>query len=391
MSESNFNKECEFAARQKIPRLASITLSFVVTLLIVMLAYTLLVYVDIKTTALGSFDFSSKYKHFVESKAPGEVSKVFVKTGQKVKKGDLLVKMHNKALEESYQEEAIKAKTSELALIRLESERDGIVPKFANQDVVKYAEMVENEMHLYEVDINEFEAEKNELEASYLIAKKEFELMKPLIKGGHVSKFEMQKQKRLVDAAKSEFDNLIKTRVSSIALEIKTAHQKLSTQNKKVARLYEQVLNLDVISPQDGIIASKSITTRGANIKKGDRVLELVDIDSPMQVVLNVSPDEIGFVKIGQIVNVKIDSYDFSIYGKIDGKVTDIAYTPVVKNAETIYEVTVEPATQFLEFKKEQLAIIPGMTCVADILTNKVSLLTYLLKPVMKNYVEGDL
>ena len=110
-----------------------------------------------------------------------------------------------------------------------------------------------------------------------------------------------------------------------------------------------------------------------------------------MLIKLTVPPSEIGFIKIGQPVNIKIDSYDFSIYGNMEGVVSSISYSPAIKNSAMVYEISVTPDNQYLDFKGKKLFIIPGMSCVADILTNKVSLITYLMKPVVKNYVEGGL
>ena len=387
----SFNQECEFIARQKIPRLASITLFFISTLLVAIFAYSFFIEVDVKTTATGAFEFGAKSKHFVESEAPGVVRQVLVKTGQKVSQGEVVMIMENPALIESYNEEKSKLKSLELTLHRLESERDEKNLVFSKEDSQNYPDMVDNERHHFNMDISKYKADKKELEEAYHIADREYQLMLPLLEGGHIASFEMEKQKRKVDSAKAAFEGLDKKRISDAAKEIKETHHKIEGQEKKVARLFEQVKGLKVKAPVEGIVSSKSISVRGANIKKSDRVLELVEPDSDLVVNVTVSPDQIGFLEVGQLVNIKIDSFDFSIYGKVDGEVSSISYTPVLKNATTVYEVSVKPKTQYLEYKEREMNIIPGMTCVVDILTNKVSLMHYLMKPVTKNYTEGDL
>ena len=184
MSNKSFKQECEFIATQRIPRLASITLIFVTTLVIVMIAYSFLIEVDVKTSATGVFEFSSKNKHFVEAPAPGIVDRVLVSSGELVKKGQTIMIMTNAALLESYNEEVLKLKSQELTLVRLEAEKEDRTPVFKASDRTDHPEMVENEIHHYEMDMNHFAEEKRELEQAYRIADKEYQLMLPLLEGG---------------------------------------------------------------------------------------------------------------------------------------------------------------------------------------------------------------
>ncbi len=390
-NQVSFNQQCEFIARQNIPRLASITLFFVSILMVAVFTYSFFVEVDVKATVTGVFEFGAKNKYFVESDAPGVIHEVLVKTGQQVSKGEVLMTMQNQSLIETYDEENSRLKSLQLYLHRLKSEKDGRNLVFSEQDSLKFPEMVKNESYDASMDIKKYQAEKKELEEIYFIADREYELMLPLFEGGHISAFEMEKQKRKVDAAKAALGGIDERRVTKLAEDIKQTYNNIDEQEKKVARLHEQVLGLKVRAPFDGIVSSKSFSTRGANVKKGDRLVELVEPNSEFVVNLTVSPAKIGFIKVGQPVNIKVDSYDFSIYGKIEGEVTSISYTPVLKNATTVYEVSVKPKTQYLEYKGKKMDLISGMTCVVDILTNKVSLMNYLMKPVTKNYTSGNL
>ena len=84
-----------------------------------------------------------------------------------------------------------------------------------------------------------------------------------------------------------------------------------------------------------------------------------------MVVNLTVSPDSIGFIKAGQQANVKIDSYDFSVYGNLDGTVSSI-YTPVIKMQRQCMSHCKNKNT-VPGLQRAKMEIIPGMTCVADI------------------------
>jgi adhesin transport system membrane fusion protein len=87
---------------------------------------------------------------------------------------------------------------------------------------------------------------------------------------------------------------------------------------------------------------------------------------------------------------VKISAYDFSIYGGLKGKVEEISAdsintpSPTNPKGESFYIIRVRTHQNYLESRKGQLFIIPGMMASVDVLTGRKSVLDYLLKPIMK-------
>ena len=88
-------------------------------------------------------------------------------------------------------------------------------------------------------------------------------------------------------------------------------------------------------------------------------------------------------MKTGQLVNVKVSSYDFSRYGTIEGVLEYISATTFVNEDGTRYymgRVSIEK--NYVGRDSKQNLIVPGMTVQADIVTGGKSILAYLLKPI---------
>ena len=124
MNKIDFKNNCEFIARQKIPQLATFTITFISTLIIALIGYSLIMQVDVKTTARGELGYSSKDKVFIETKAEGVLHKMYVSTGDRVRKGDIIAELENTALISSLEEEKVKLVSVDLKIIRLKAEKD---------------------------------------------------------------------------------------------------------------------------------------------------------------------------------------------------------------------------------------------------------------------------
>jgi membrane fusion protein, adhesin transport system len=141
-------------------------------------------------------------------------------------------------------------------------------------------------------------------------------------------------------------------------------------------------------SPVHGVIKSVKISTIGGVVGSGAPVLEIAPIGPKVLVEAKIKPKDIGFVRLGQTAEVKLAGYDFNTYGGLEGKVTHIspdAVTEGDKTGEGHYRVIVTAERNNLKYKGEPLPVIPGMTASVEIKTGERSVLSYLLRPMMKS------
>lgn len=117
-------------------------------------------------------------------------------------------------------------------------------------------------------------------------------------------------------------------------------------------------------------------------MQPGKDIVEIVPLDDALLLEARVQPRDIAFIRPGQDAMVKFTAYDFSIYGGLPAIVENISPDTVVdERGNAFYMVRVR--THKPNFN-EKLPIIPGMTAEVDILTGNKSVLSYLMKPILR-------
>jgi adhesin transport system membrane fusion protein len=147
----------------------------------------------------------------------------------------------------------------------------------------------------------------------------------------------------------------------------------------------------DIHAPMNGVVSNVQITTIGGFVNAGQKLMEVVPMGEKLLVETKVQPKDIAFIRTGQDALVKVTAYDFSIYGGLQGKVVQVSADTIYdeQTKQAYYSVIVETDRSYLKSGDKQLPITPGMICNVDIITGRKSVLTYLLKPVLKAHEEA--
>ena len=157
---------------------------------------------------------------------------------------------------------------------------------------------------------------------------------------------------------------------------------KLNALNEGAVALADKVDKAQVKSPVRGRVQRLLANTVGGVVQPGKDIVEIVPLDDTLVLEARVAPKDIAFIHPGQAATVKFSAYDFSIYGGLDAKVENISPDTMVDERGNAYYL-VRVRTVQAGFS-EKLPIIPGMTAEVDVLTGRKSVLSYLLKPVLK-------
>lgn len=131
-----------------------------------------------------------------------------------------------------------------------------------------------------------------------------------------------------------------------------------------------------------------AITTVGGFVGAGEKVMQIVPVGDNLLIETRIAPKDIAFIKVGDRANVKVTAYDFSIYGGLGGIVRNISADSIYDEAErqAYYTVLVETDRAYLAKNGKRLPILPGMICDVEVITGRKSVLTYLLKPVLRGF-----
>jgi adhesin transport system membrane fusion protein len=143
---------------------------------------------------------------------------------------------------------------------------------------------------------------------------------------------------------------------------------------------------MELRSPVDGVVNDLQVTTIGGFVQAGQKVMEVIPMGDKLLVETRVKPSDIAFIKVGDKALVKVTAYDFSTYGGLDGRVIQVSADSIYDEVEreAYFNVIVETGKSYLESGGRKLPITPGMMTDTQIITGRKSILSYLLKPVLK-------
>jgi adhesin transport system membrane fusion protein len=133
------------------------------------------------------------------------------------------------------------------------------------------------------------------------------------------------------------------------------------------------------------------MNTLGGVVAGGAPVMEIVPVDEKVLVELKIKPADIGFIKVGQAVEIKLSAYDYTVYGALHGKVETLSpdalgdpNNPVAGGDATWYRALVRADPATLKSGGKPLTVLPGMVGTAEIRTGHRSVLSFLLRPMLK-------
>ncbi len=155
-------------------------------------------------------------------------------------------------------------------------------------------------------------------------------------------------------------------------------------ENAKITdKMKNRVDRLEVAAPVRGLVKSLSVNTVGGVVTPGQTLMEIVPLDRPMIVEVRIPPHHIGHLKVGQPVQVKISSFDYSRYGSIEGTL-DYMSASTFQNEDggRYYKGRVRLSQNYVGTDPQRNVIVPGMTVMADIITGDKTIMQYLLKPI---------
>jgi type I secretion membrane fusion protein, HlyD family len=344
--------------------------------------------IDQVTRASGKVIASSR-NQIVQVPDAGLVESILVKEGDMVKQGQVLMRFDTVKAKAAYLEHWTKEVALMAAVARLTAETLGTRPQFP-PEVQEYPEIAANQLALYNARKAALNEDCRLLEQSYQLVQDELGLATPLVAKGDVSKVDILRLNRQAVEIRSKIALRRNKAKEDAQAELSRAQESLESESQTVAQLRKSLENTEITSPMDGIVRNVRVTTVGGVARSGDELLQIVPVDDEMLLECKVKPKDIAFIRPGQPATIKLDAYDYSIYGTLSGEVTFISADTMSEDVrpgveEAYYRVHVKATGRVSAHDaKEPLTIQPGMTATVEIVTGKHSVLKYLTKPITK-------
>lgn len=158
----------------------------------------------------------------------------------------------------------------------------------------------------------------------------------------------------------------------------------------EITKLRERLSRMEIISPVDGIVQDLKYRTIGGVIAPGATVMNVVPTDDVVRAEIRVSTADVGHVREGQLVRIKVQTYDFMRYGVVEGKVSIVsAFSTLDEQQQPYFKTYVDLSKKSMGKTDKEMPILPGMTVQGDIVTDNQTVLKYLLRPVFVAFSQG--
>lgn len=397
-----------------------------VVVMVVLITWAALAPID-EVTKGDAKVIPSKQLQVIQSLDGGIVSEILVKEGQVVEAGQMLLKIDETRATSGVRESAAQTFALQTKLARLKALAEGQsftppTPRPGNQEEQR---VVDEERQLYDARRSEFHAlvgiseqqleqrqqelteaqsKRDSATRSLELSQQELTKTRPLLATGAVSEVEILRLERDVSRARGDKEQATaqsaraqaaiseaRRKIQETELSFRNEARKelsevlgrLNALNEGAVALADKVDKAQVKSPVRGRVQRLLANTVGGVVQPGKDIVEIVPLDDALVLEARVQPKDIAFIHPGQAATVKFTAYDFGIYGGLDAEVENISPDTETDERGTNTYYVVRVRTKQTNFS-DKMPIIPGMTAEVDILTGKKTVLSYLLKPILK-------
>ncbi|MBA0195633.1 HlyD family type I secretion periplasmic adaptor subunit [Pectobacterium brasiliense] len=362
----------------------------------------------------------------------GIITEVFIREGQVVNAGDPLLRLDDTRFASNVGE----TEADRLALLsrieRLNAEINGQELVLSEEITTQAPKIAAGEKELYnsrrqqlhneisgleeqliqrQQELRDFSAKEIQFRNSLGLLQQEIKMSEPLIAEGAISKVEVLRLRRAEVETRGQLDS-IKLSIPRAESAIKESENKIEEtrsryKSEALSQLSEAQTSLNkieatgkaledrvnrtlVVSPVRGIVQQVLVNTIGGVIQPGSDLVEIVPLDDKLLVEAKIRPQDIAFLHPGQDAIIKLTAYDYTIYGGLKGQLEQISPDTVTdKEGNSFYIIRLRTDKNYLGSADKPLLIIPGMVASVDIITGKKTILSYLLKPIIRAKAEA--
>ncbi|MCL9802106.1 MULTISPECIES: HlyD family type I secretion periplasmic adaptor subunit [unclassified Pseudomonas] len=424
--------EVNKALIEDAPRVVRLTIWAIIGFFIFLLLWANFAVIDEVTKGDGKAIPSSKIQK-IQNLEGGIISELFVKEGQIVEAGAPLIRLDDTRFASNVGETEADRLSMLLRVERLSAEVDDRPLNFP-EDVLKAVPgQAKSEESLYisrrqqlhdeigglqeqliqrQQELREFSSKQAQYRQQLGLQRQEINMSEPLVAQGAVSPVEVLRLKRAEVETRGQLDatTLAIPRAESAIKEVQRkidetrgkfrsealtqlneARTDLNKAQATGKALEDRVSRTLVTSPVRGIVNKLLVNTIGGVIQPGSDMVEIVPLDDTLLVEAKIRPQDIAFLHPGQEAIVKFTAYDYTIYGGLKAKLEQIGADTITDEDKktTYYIIKVRTERSHLGTDEKPLLIIPGMVASVDIITGKKSVLSYLLKPIIRARAEA--
>lgn len=409
--------------------LGALVVWLVTLLLVVALAWSYFGRIDIVAVANGKISTEGSTK-IIQPAISGVVTNINVHEGQRVKKGETLLALDKTTAEKDVAtaNQSLNAARVERDILRrlavggntdeivnnadLPDETKAMLRQFASSQTALSAarqQAVNGTISNYQQQLQFNQQAKSQLETNAQNLKnRKAEIEKQLPNANPVDRLRLQNELSNIDqritsadsavlgqnqqllqsqSALTQAQNQSQTQTaetnSAFSNQIITAEKRIIELENNLVKAKQILAQTTITAPVDGTVLSLTVKTIGGVVNAGQQLAQIVPEKVPLYVDAALDNQDVGFVKPGQRVVVKVATYPFQRYGYLEGTVENISPDAIQDDKKgLIYKAKIK-LNDDKSSKQNQLKLLPGMSVSAEITTGQRRIIEFFLDPLM--------
>jgi adhesin transport system membrane fusion protein len=320
----------------------------------------------------------------------GVIKELRVNEGETVTKGQVLALLESDRARAGVEEISNRIAGFQISRIRAQAEAMGVQPKFA-QFAQSHPDLVSSQRALYVQNQTALLKDTEALAEQVRLAKTELDLVQRLFDRGDISRIELMRTQRGLVDAQQKLHTVQEKYKSDARRELAKIEEEITSQRSKLQERQSVLDHTEIQASLDGVVKSLRINTLGGVLRSGDELMQISPTTGGYIVEAKVNPADIGQLQVGMPVTVRLDAFDYSIYGSLSGKLTYLSADTLTEQgsdgrSQIYYRAKVQINTIAPTHRIQASDVKPGMTASLDILTGRRSVLTFITKPIVRAF-----
>ena len=320
----------------------------------------------------------------------GVLTQLLVSEGQTVQAGQVVAKLESTRSEAGFQEIQAKLTALQAARMRARAESSGELLTFDEKFDARGQFKLAQEQ-IYKQKKQGLNEDLALLNSSLLLSEEELRISQSLFKSGDLSQIELMKSQRQLHESQGRILTLKNKYLQDAKLELVRLEEEISSNQFKLNERQSLLDHSVLTTPVAGIVKVIRINTVGGVLRAGDELMQISPTESGQVIEAKINPSDIGELKVGLPVSIKLDAFDFSVYGMLNGNLSHISSDTLTESGsngslQTYYRIQVELAPMPVSDRIKPTDLKPGMTASLDIRTRSRSVWQYLSKPIQKAF-----
>jgi adhesin transport system membrane fusion protein len=409
--------EVNKALIEDAPRVVRLTIWGVIAFFLFLIVWACFAPIDEVTRGEGKAIPSSKVQK-IQNLEGGIVAEIFAKEGEVVEVGQPLLRLDETRFASNKGETEADRVAMALRVERLSAEVEDVPLKIDDKLRESSPNQAASEESLYQSrrqqlhdeiagleqqlvqrqqELREYNSKRAQYASGLQLLRQEIAMSEPLVAKGAIrgqmdaTALAIPRAEAAVKEIQSKIEETRGKFRSDALTQLNEARTELSKATATSKALDDRVNRTLVTSPVRGVVKQLLVNTIGGVIQPGDDIVEIVPLNDSLVIEAKILPKDIAFLHPGQEATVKFTAYDYTIYGGLKAKLEQIGADTITDEDKktTYYLIRLRTDRSHLGTDEKPLLIIPGMVATVDIMTGKKTIMSYLLKPIIKAQSEA--